>query len=109
MITPGDRLKLLREKIQQYGFVRIIEAHNGISALVGEAASVQTGSGVVEYDGLWESSLTDSASKGFPDVEVVDVDSRVHTINEILEVTQKPLIVDGDTGRSPSEREISPK
>ena len=106
MIKPGDRLKLLREKIQQKGFVRIIEAHNGISALVGEPASAHNGSSVVEYDGLWESSLTDSASKGFPDVEVISLDSRIHTINEILEVTQNPLIVDGDTGRSPIEFEF---
>ena len=106
MITPGNRLKLLREIIQQKGFSRIIEAHNGISALVGEAASFQTGANVVEYDGLWESSLTDSASKGYPDVEVISLDSRIHTINEILEVTQKPLIVDGDTGRSPVEFEF---
>ena len=106
MITPGDRLKLLREKVRQNGFVRIIEAHSGISALVGEATRVQTGTGIVEYDGIWESSLTDSASKGFPDVELIGLESRIHTINEILEVTQKPLIVDGDTGRSPIEFEF---
>ena len=83
-----------------------MEAHNGISALVAESAWAMTDSGVVEYDGLWESSLTDSASKGFPDVEVIGMESRIHTIDEILEVTEKLLIVDGDTGRSPVEFEF---
>jgi phosphoenolpyruvate mutase len=105
MITPANRLKLLREKVSQKGFVRIMEAHSGISALIAESAQAETDDGVVEFDALWESSLTDSASKGLPDVEVVTVDSRIHTIDEILEVSQKPLIVDGDTGRSPVEFE----
>lgn len=106
MITPGNRLKLLQENVRDKSFVRIMEAHNGLSALVAEAARAMTESGIVEYDGLWESSLTDSASKGFPDVEVVGMESRLHTIDEILEVTEKPLIVDGDTGRSPVEFEF---
>ncbi len=105
MITSANRLRLLQEKVREKGFVRIMEAHSGISALVAEAARAQTDSGVVEFDGLWESSLTDSASKGLPDVEVVTVDSRIHTVDEILGVTEKPLIVDGDTGRSPVEFE----
>jgi phosphoenolpyruvate phosphomutase len=106
MILPGNRLKLLQEQIQKKGFVRIMEAHNGLSALVAESAKTGTGLDVVEFDGLWESSLTDSASKGFPDVEVIGMESRFHTIDEILEVTEKPLIVDGDTGRSPVEFEF---
>ena len=105
MITPEKRLRLLREKLDQKGFVRLIEAHSGISALVGESASSQSDRGVVEYDGFWESSLTDSASKGLPDVEIVSIDSRINTISEIMEVTYKPIVVDGDTGRSPLEFE----
>ena len=106
MITPDNRLKLLKEKLDQKGFVRIIEAHSGLSALVGDAASFQSENGVVEYDGLWESSLTDSATKGLPDIEIISLDSRINTINEIMEVSDKPLIVDGDTGRSPVEFEF---
>jgi len=105
VITPDSRLRLLRESLARKGFVRLIEAHSGISALVGESASFNTQHGTVEYDGFWESSLTDSASKGLPDVEIVGLDSRINTINEILEVTRKPIIVDGDTGRSPLEFE----
>lgn len=109
MITAEKRLKLLREKLDQKGLVRIIEAHSGISALVGESARFQSESGVVEYDGFWESSLTDSASKGLPDVEIIGLDSRIQTIDQIMEVTRKPIIVDGDTGRSAVEFEYTVK
>jgi phosphoenolpyruvate phosphomutase len=60
---------------------------------------------VFEYDGLWESSLTDSATKGMPDASIVGYDSRTHTIDEILNVTTKPIIVDGDTGGEPVQFE----
>ena len=97
-ITPGQRLGALRRAIASKGFVRVMEAHNGLSALVAETARIEIGGGVHEYDGIWESSLTDSASKGLPDASIVGTESRLHTINEILHVTTKPLIVDGDTG-----------
>ena len=51
-----------------------------------------------EFDGMWISSLTVSTVKGKPDTEVIDFSSRFQTIEEILEVTTKPIIVDGDTG-----------
>lgn len=106
MITPGKRLRLLKEILHEKGLVRIIEAHNGISALVGDRANLQSHGEIIEYDGFWESSLTDSASKGLPDVEIVGLDSRIATINEIMEVSRKPVIVDGDTGKSPMEFEF---
>ena len=87
------------------GFVLIIEAHNGLSALVGEAAKFEMDQEIIESDGFWASSLTDSAAKGLPDVELVGPESRLSTINEILGVTSKPIIVDGDTGRSGVEFE----
>jgi phosphoenolpyruvate mutase len=105
LITPGARLTQLRELIARKGFVRIMEAHNGLSGLVAETTIIQSGNKVLEYDGLWESSLTDSASKGLPDVELVGVESRLASIDQILGVTTKPIIVDGDTGRSAVEFE----
>jgi len=105
LITPESRRGLLKRGLEQKKILRIMEAHSGLSALVAESASVKSDSGVLEFDGLWESSLTDSATKGLPDVELISLDSRITTVNEILEVTQKPLIVDGDTGRSPLEFE----
>tara|TARA_B100001964_G_scaffold240658_1_gene310969 strand:+ start:1855 stop:3549 length:1695 start_codon:yes stop_codon:yes gene_type:complete len=90
----------LINSIDAKGFVRIIEAHNGLSALVGQTASFERDGQSITYDGFWESSLTDSASKGLPDAEIVGNPSRLHTIDEILSVTSKPMIVDGDTGGS---------
>ena len=104
-ISSDKRRSLLKNKIKQKGFVRIIEVHNGISGLIGEKTNVKQKGKTVEYDGFWESSFTDTASKGIPDAEIVGHESRIHTINEILNVTTKPIIVDGDTGGSPAQFE----
>ena len=98
VITPGDRLGALKRCIELKGSARILEAHSGLSGIIVDSAKVQKDGEVIEYDGLWESSLTDSASKGLPDASIVGSDSRIHTVNEILNVTTKPIIVDGDTG-----------
>ena len=103
--SPFERLKALRECIDRKGYARILEAHSGLSGIIAENARGEKNGQVVEYDGLWESSLTDSASKGLPDASIVGCDSRVHTINEILAVTSKPIIVDGDTGGEPAQFE----
>ncbi len=104
-VSPEDRLKQLSNKIEQKDIVRIIEAHNGLSGLIGERASVNNNGENVEFDGFWESSLTDTAAKGMPDAEIVGYDSRSETIDQILNVTSKPMIVDGDTGGSPAQFE----
>jgi len=104
-ITPDERLRALKRSIEKKAFVRIIEAHNGLSALIGQMAQIEQDGEIVEYDGFWESSLTDSASKGIPDAEIVGAESRAHTIDEILNVTSKPIIVDGDTGGAPAQFE----
>ena len=97
-ITPGRRMKTLRRLINSKNIVRILEAHNGLTGLIVEKTSVEKDEKIVEFDGIWESSLTDSTSKGKPDTELVDFTSRFQSIEEILEVTTKPIIVDGDTG-----------
>ncbi len=102
-IMPWDRLRALRQCIDDKGFARILEAHSGLSGIIAESAQVEKNGECLIFDGLWESSLTDSAIKGYPDASIVGYDSRVHTINEILEVTTKPLIVDGDTGGEPTQ------
>lgn len=96
--TPAERLSSLRRILDSKGYARVIEAHSGLSGIVAETAHYQTNGQIKEFDGIWESSLTDSGSKGLPDASIVGTESRVHTINEILHVTHKPLIVDGDTG-----------
>lgn len=101
-IMPEERRGKLKALLDQGKTVRAIEAHNGLSGIVANNARVEGESGDSpvqrEFDAIWESSLTDSASKGHPDIEVVSFDSRLQTINEILAVTHKPMIVDGDTG-----------
>ena len=93
--TPDIRRSRLRRLIDSKDVVRIMESHNALSGLIVENVKSDDG---VEYDGMWSSSLTDSTSKGKPDIEAVDVSTRITTINEIFEVTTKPMIYDADTG-----------
>ena len=97
-ITPGSRMKTLKRLIASKPIVRLLEAHNGLTGLIVEKTSIEKNGIKLEFDGIWESSLTDSTAKGKPDTELVDFTSRFSTIEEILEVTTKPIIVDGDTG-----------
>lgn len=101
-ILPEQRRGLLKALLKKGQLVRVLEAHNGLSGIIANDVKIEGLSGdnpvVREFDAIWESSLTDSASKGHPDIEVVSFDSRLHTIHEILAVTRKPMIVDGDTG-----------
>jgi len=99
--TPGIRLKTLRRLIHVKPIVRFLEVHNGLSGLIVENVAVDTPEGRREFDGMWAGSLTDSTAKGKPDIEAVDISSRMNTLNEVLEVTTKPIIFDGDTGGKP--------
>ena len=96
--TPDIRRSRLRRLIDSKPIVRIMEVHNALSGLIIENIKLSNGN---EYDGVWSSSLTDSTSKGKPDIESVDVSTRVNTVNEIFEVTTKPMIYDADTGGIP--------
>lgn len=99
--TPGMRMSRLRRLLAAKPLLRFMESHNGLTGLIVENARVEEGSAVREFDGMWLSSLTDSTAKGKPDIEAVDVTSRMQTLNEIVEVTTKPIIYDGDTGGLP--------
>ncbi len=96
--TPDIRRRLLRRLIAAKPIVRVLEAHNGISSLIVEETQIEAEGELREFDAIWVSSLTDSTAKGKPDTEYVDRTSRIQTINDILEVTTKPIILDGDTG-----------
>ena len=96
--TPEIRMKTLRRLIEAKPIVRIMEAHSGLSGLIIENLEVQKDDGVHRYDGMWSSSLTDSTSKGKPDIEAVDLTTRLQGLTDILECTTKPIIFDGDTG-----------
>lgn len=96
--TPAIRRGMLRRMLHAKPIVRVMEAHNGLTGLIVEETSVIKDAVNVEFDAMWVSSLTDSTAKGKPDIELVDVSSRLATLNEILEVTTKPIILDGDSG-----------
>lgn len=96
--TPEVRLKSLRRILNAKPLVRFLDIHNALSGLIIENTRIETETGPKEFDGMWGSSLTDSTAKGKPDIEAVDVTSRMSTLNEVLEVTTKPIIYDGDTG-----------
>lgn len=96
--TPQARLSSLRRLISAKPIVRILESHNGLTGLIAEHTSVEVNGQHREFDGMWSSSLTDSTSKGKPDIEAVDLTTRLHDLNDTLEVTTKPIIFDGDTG-----------
>ena len=96
--TPEIRMKRLRRLLSVQPMTRALEAHNGLTGLIVENTSLQEKGVKKEFDAVWVSSLTDSTAKGRPDIEYVSLTSRLVTIEDILEVTTKPIIFDGDTG-----------
>ena len=99
--SPDLRRSRLRRLLHTKTLIRFLDLHNALSGLIIEKTKIQTEFGYKEFDGMWASSLTDSTAKGKPDIEAVDTTARANTLNEILEVTSKPIIYDGDTGGKP--------
>lgn len=99
--TPEIRMKRLKRLLEVKPLVRLIEAHNGLTGLIVENLIIKKDNAPGEFDGMWLSSLTDSTAKGKPDIEAVDVTARMQTLNDIIEVTTKPIVYDGDTGGIP--------
>lgn len=99
LAMPEFRRKRLRQLIKLCPIVKTIEAHSGLTGLIAEKTVVRQEDGRLDqFDAMWVSSLCDSTAKGKPDIELVDMSSRLRTIDDIMEVTTKPLILDGDTG-----------
>jgi phosphoenolpyruvate mutase len=96
--TPDIRRNMLRRLLLARPFLRLMESHNGLTGLIVEKTTITTEQIRREFDGIWCSSLTDSTSRGKPDIEAVDFSARMQTLNDIMEVTTKPLIYDADTG-----------
>ena len=97
-VNPVTRKGSLGKLLSMRNITRVLEAHNGLSSLIVENSYAYKKGDQRSFDAIWISSLTDSTAKGKPDTELVDMSSRVQTIQEIMEVTTKPVIVDGDTG-----------
>lgn len=95
---PDMRRQHLRKKLAADDIVRIMVSYDGLSALLVERTKIEKNGKKIQYDGIWLSSLCDSASMGKPDIELVDITSRIRVVEEIMEVTTKPIIFDADTG-----------
>ncbi len=95
---PDTRRRRLRKILDMKGLATAIEAHSGITGLIAEKTVIHKDGRSYQFDAIWISSLCDSTSKGKPDIELVDMTSRFNTIDEIMEVTTKPILFDGDTG-----------
>lgn len=99
--TPIARQRVFRRMLRSKSLVRLIETHSPVSALIAENLKIDKDGSVLQFDGFWSSSLTDSTKMGLPDIEALDVSRRLQNIDEIFEVTTKPLVIDADTGGKP--------
>lgn len=98
LTMPEYRRKRLRQLLEICPIVKAIEVHNGLTGLIAEKTVIERGRELDQFDAMWVSSLCDSTAKGRPDIELVDMSSRLRTVDEVMEVTTKPVILDGDTG-----------
>lgn len=101
LMMPEFRRKRLRQLILMRPIVKALEVHSGLTGLIAEKTIVEHDSELDQFDAMWISSLCDSTAKGKPDIELVDMTSRCRTIDDVMEVTTKPIIFDGDTGGLP--------
>lgn len=95
---PENRRCRLKKLLRYKSCLSVLEAHNGLTGLIVEHTRIEVERGIKQFDAMWVSSLCDSTVKGKPDIELVDMTSRINTLEEIMEVTTKPIILDGDTG-----------
>ena len=95
---PQNRVSILKRLIYSKNIVRILESHNSLTGLIIENLNILKNKKMLEFDGMWSSSLTDSATKGKPDNSSVDFSSRITSLNEMMDVTTKPLVFDADNG-----------
>jgi phosphoenolpyruvate phosphomutase len=100
-VTPAMRLRQLRRLLAHADILRVLEVHSPLCGMIAEGATTERGGRVVGFDAMWSSSLTDSAIRGKPDIELVDHSARLAGLNELFDVTTKPVLYDGDTGGMP--------
>jgi len=96
--SPVNRVSKLKRLINAKEIVRILESHNSLTGLIIENLKINNTNKLIEYDGMWSSSLTDSATKGLPDNSSLSFSARISTLNDIMDVTTKPVVFDADNG-----------
>ena len=97
-ISPQNRVSRLKRLISSKNIVRILESHNSLTGLIIENLRIEKNNKKIEFDGMWSSSLTDSATKGLPDNSSLSFSSRISSLNDIMDVTTKPVVFDADNG-----------
>ena len=97
-ISPNNRVSRLKRLMNAKDIVKILESHNSLTGLIIENLKILKTNSYVEFDGMWSSSLTDSATKGKPDNSSVDFSTRLLSLNDLMEVTTKLLVFDADNG-----------
>jgi phosphoenolpyruvate mutase len=97
-LNSQDRVSRLKRLMNVRKIVKILESHNSLTGLIIENLKIKKNNRLVEFDGMWSSSLTDSATKGKPDNSAVDFSSRISSLNDMMDVTSKPLVFDADNG-----------
>ena len=95
---PNNRVSILKRLINSKEIVRVLESHNSLTGLIIENLKTKKNNKLIEFDGMWSSSLTDSATKGKPDNSSLDFSARISSLNDMMDVTSKPLIFDADNG-----------
>ena len=96
--TPINRVSKLKRLFDAKKIVRILESHNSLSGLIIENLKINKANRLVEFDGIWSSSLTDSATKGLPDNSSLSFSARISSLNDMMDVTSKPVVFDADNG-----------
>ena len=97
-VSPQNRVSRLKRLISSQKIVRILESHNSLTGLIIENLQIKNKNKIIEFDGMWSSSLTDSATKGLPDNSSLSFSSRITSLNDIMDVTTKPVVFDADNG-----------
>lgn len=98
LAMPEYRRRRLKQLVKLCPIVKTLEVHSGLTGIIAEKTVVEREGKLDQFDAMWVSSLCDSTAKGKPDIELVDMSSRLRTIDDVMEVTTKPIILDGDTG-----------
>ena len=96
--SPQNRVSRLKRLISSKNIVRILESHNALTGLIIDKINIFKNKKIIEFDGMWSSSLTDSATKGLPDNSSLSFSSRISSLNDMMDVTTKPLVFDADNG-----------
>ena len=96
--SPENRVSRLKRLMVSKDIVRILESHNSLTGLIIESLQINKKNKITEFDGMWSSSLTDSATRGKPDNSSVDFSSRISSLNQMMDVTTKPVVFDADNG-----------